>query len=233
MGDDTLIVWFTGVVAVSTVVYAILTWRLVSETRRMREAQTEPRVSIRIELDRSGNHGYELVISNEGPGVAKNVRFEFEGDPSYFRKSFVRGVWPMVDQLPVIKDGLDYLERGQTIRFPIGTVSEEEFDRAAESPWHFRVRYENLHGKQRNVTHTLDFSLLRGTVFVPNRLKEMSQHLKYIRKDLNRLTEGHAKVQVVTQSRENFLKEREDFLSRQEGGTVDATAPSDKDDLTG
>ena len=55
-----LIVAFTGVVALSTVVYAFLTWRLVSETRRMREVQTEPRVSVRVEPDHTGLPGYEL-----------------------------------------------------------------------------------------------------------------------------------------------------------------------------
>ena len=34
---------FSAVVAIATIVYAILTWRLVSETRKMRVAQTEPR----------------------------------------------------------------------------------------------------------------------------------------------------------------------------------------------
>jgi hypothetical protein len=35
--NDTLQIVFSGVVALSTVVYSILTWRLVSKTRRMRE----------------------------------------------------------------------------------------------------------------------------------------------------------------------------------------------------
>ena len=83
-----LMVVFTGVVAFSTGVYAVLTWRLVTETRRMREFQMEPRVCIRVEADRTGLLGYELVIQNEGQGVAKNVRFGFEGDPTYFRNSF-------------------------------------------------------------------------------------------------------------------------------------------------
>ena len=73
---------------------------------------------------------------------------------------------------------------------------------------------------------------MRGTFFVPNRLKDISQHLDSIRKDLNRLTEGHAKVQVVTQSRENFLKEREVSLSQQEGETFDASSTPDEGDLT-
>jgi hypothetical protein len=39
---------FSGVVAVSTLIYAILTWQLVSETRKTREAQTEPKIEVRI-----------------------------------------------------------------------------------------------------------------------------------------------------------------------------------------
>lgn len=194
---ETWMAVFSGVVAASTVAYAILTWKLFSETRQMREAQTEPRVSMRLEMDHTGLHGYELVIRNEGQGVARNVRFEFEGDSSYFRKSFKRGVLPTVDQLPIIKDGIPFLESGQTFRYSLGMVSEEEFNRAAGGPWIFRVRYENLYGKEKRDAHTLDFSQFRGMFFAPNRLVEISQNLDSIRKDLNSLTEGFAKIQVV------------------------------------
>ena len=46
--------------------------------------------------------------------------------------------------------------------------------------------------------------------FEPNRLEEIAQHLESMRKDLYRLTEGYAKVHVVTQTRETFLKDREE-----------------------
>lgn len=42
------LVLFSLVVTGATVFYAILTSRLVSETRKMREAQTEPNVSVNI-----------------------------------------------------------------------------------------------------------------------------------------------------------------------------------------
>ena len=146
---DWLIIVFTGIVAVSTVFYAILTWRLVAETRRMREAQTEPRVSVRVEQEHGGLPAYELVIQNEGQGVAKNVRFEFEGDPTYFRYSSSRRAPPQVDKLTAIKDGLDYLEPSQVYRYPVGIVLPEEFERATEKPWTFGIKYENLQGEQR------------------------------------------------------------------------------------
>ena len=39
---------FSALVAIATIVYAILTGRLVSETRKMRGVQTEPKVSVTI-----------------------------------------------------------------------------------------------------------------------------------------------------------------------------------------
>ena len=81
MADIVLLV-FSGLVALSTLVYAVLTWRLVTETKRMREVQTEPKVSVRAELSRDVGHGgIELIIRNEGQGPAQNIRFEFEGNP--------------------------------------------------------------------------------------------------------------------------------------------------------
>ena len=77
---DWLIVAFTFVVAGSTVAYVILTWRLVAETRRMREAQTEPRISERSErrnkADMWDTVRMELVIRNEGqgPGSEHTIR---------------------------------------------------------------------------------------------------------------------------------------------------------------
>ena len=42
---------FSGVVALATVVYAVLTAKLVRETRNLREVQTEPRVEVWPEVD--------------------------------------------------------------------------------------------------------------------------------------------------------------------------------------
>ena len=43
-----LTVIFTAVVTISTLVYAVLTAVLVSETKKMREVQTEPKVKITL-----------------------------------------------------------------------------------------------------------------------------------------------------------------------------------------
>ena len=213
---EILIIVFTGVVAVSTGAYAFLTWKLVSETRRLREVQTEPRVSIRVEADHTGRPGYELVVENNGHGTARNVTFEFDGDPSYFRSSWVNRRPPVIDELPVIKNGLDFLEPNQVYRFPLGTVSSEEYERAAATPWTFRTQYESLFGKRRTDTYVVDFSQFRGMLFEPNHLKEITDHMKAVRQDIHRLTEGHARVQTVTQTREEYERQREEWQKAQE-----------------
>ena len=214
--DEKLILAFSGVVALATVFYAILTWRLVSETRKLREIQTEPRVSVRVERDSTGFLGYELVVENNGHGVAKNVQFEFDGDPSYFHNSWVNCDPLVIDEIPIIKNGLDYLEPNQAFRFFLGTVSSDEYERATKAPWIFRTQYESLYGKRRADTYIVDFSQFRGTFFEPNHLKEISDHMKSIRQDLHRLTEGYAKVQTVTQTRDEYEQRRKEWQMAQE-----------------
>ena len=49
--SEILIIAFTGVVALSTVAYALLTWRLVSETQKLRSARGDPQTSCSFKAD--------------------------------------------------------------------------------------------------------------------------------------------------------------------------------------
>ena len=207
---EIIIIVFTGVVAGATAAYALLTSRLVSETRKLREVQSNPRISIRVETDHTGHPGYELVIENNGHGAAKNVQFEFDGDPSYFCSGWVHGHPPAIDELPIIKNGLDYLEPNQAYKFPLGTVSSDEYERATETPWTFRTQYESLYGKSRTDIYIVDFSQFRGMFFESNHLNEIAGHMKSVRQDLHRLTEEYAKVQTVTQTRDEYDQRRKE-----------------------
>ena len=91
----------TAVVAFSTVFYVVLTGKFVSETRQLRKVQTEPRVSVRLELaDRAGHGAMELVIRNEGQSPAQDIQFNFRGDPTYFTRN---GKRRPIDDLPIIR----------------------------------------------------------------------------------------------------------------------------------
>lgn len=73
-----LTVLFTGVVTISTVVYSILTGKLVSETTKMRQVQTEPKIEVTIKSFDNAINIVRLHIRNIGLGPAINVTFNLK-----------------------------------------------------------------------------------------------------------------------------------------------------------
>lgn len=101
---------FSAVVAIATVVYAFLTWRLVSETRKMREAQTEPKVSVTIQPREEWIKLIDMVIQNIGLGPAYNIKFEINPDFECMKGKFL-------SELGFMKNGLKYLAPNQKLQF--------------------------------------------------------------------------------------------------------------------
>ena len=208
---EVLTIIFTGVVAFSTVVYAVLTGKLVSETRSMRRAQTDPRVSVHVEAnEQAGNSRIDLVIRNEGQGAAEEIHFDFEGDPTYFNNE------RPIDELPVLKNGLKYLGPQQEFRIILGYLLGETYRRAIEGPWTFKLRYKNVTGGQARDTYIVDFSQFAGLMTGgQSPLKEIEKHLGTIQKDLNHVTTGFRKLHVLTQTKEEARREMEELMERQ------------------
>ena len=154
--NEILMIVFTAVVAISTTVYTCLTWKLLSETRNMRKAQTEPRVIVRVALVE--NDRLDLVVHNVARGLAKEVRIEFDGDPTYFDTE------RPVDRFPVITNGLPYLEANQLLAFPLGSPTEQQLNRATEAPWTFRTYYKTEEGDPKEDVYVQDFSQFVGLV---------------------------------------------------------------------
>ena len=216
--SEWLIVGFSGAVAASTVVYAVLTWKLVSETRRMREVQTEPRVSVRLELAEGVGHGgIELVIRNEAQGPAQNIQFGFEGDPTYFTEN---GLEQPIDQIPVIKNGLPYLGPSEHFRILLGWLFGKSFERASQKPWTFHIEYENQLRKPQSCSYTLDFSQFSGLIVGSGPpLVKIEKHLEAIQKNLHHMTTGFNKLHVLTQTKEESRKEMEEFRQQRRSKT--------------
>ena len=208
--SEILTIAFTGAVALSTIVYAFLTWRLVSETRSMRRAQTDPRVSVHAEAnEQAGNGRIDLVIRNEGQGAAEEIHFDFEGDPTYFNNE------RPIDELPVLKHGLKYLGPQQEFRIILGYLLRETYRRAIEGPWTFKLRYKNVTGDQVEDLYIVDFSQFAGLMTGgPSPLKEIEKHLGAMQKDLRHVTTGSSKLHVLTQTKEEARGEMEELMER-------------------
>ena len=205
--NDIVILVFSGLVAASTVIYAFLTWRLVSETRELRQAQTEPRISIRAEFsDRAAHGALELVIRNEGQGAARDIKFRFQGDPNHFVET---GISVPVDQIPVIRDGLPYLGPNQRFDMIMGWLRAESFRHASKNPWTFYITYENHLGKPNQEVYVVDFSQFDALIMRDSSpLFKMEEHLGQLQKTIERLVNGNRQIGVITQTKEEFLEKQ-------------------------
>jgi len=98
---------FSFVVAISTVFYVVLTRQLVAETKRMRQAQQKPRISMTIQPREDLLNFVDLIIENIGLGAAYNVKFEIEPDSEY---GFKQG---KLSNVGFIKRGISYFPPNQ------------------------------------------------------------------------------------------------------------------------
>lgn len=83
------IVIFSALGAVAALLYAILTWRLVSKTRRMREAQTEPKISISVQPKEEFISFIDMVIQNIGLRPTYDISFGLRKDFEYEKGKFL------------------------------------------------------------------------------------------------------------------------------------------------
>ena len=147
--NDVLQIVFSGVVAISTVVYAILTWKLVSETRKSREFQVTPNVNIYLERGEVNQSYIYLIFTNSGSGVAKNVQFEILKDFDSYDFDDLK-----IEKKGIIKNGINNFYPNQTQKFFLLNLSED-FDNKIKLSMIIRTKYMDINER----TYSKDFSL--------------------------------------------------------------------------
>lgn len=193
------LVIFSGVVAVATVVYAVLTWRLVAETRKMREVQTEPNIFVSLQSKEEWAGLIDLVIQNIGLGAAHSLKFELRPDFEYSKGMFL-------SEVNFIKNGVNYLAPNQTIKhFLTGLVDNKELEKTELV---FRIEYENFMGKLYQKEYILDFSEFYGRRRVGHPpLIDIAKNLEKIERNIQLIISGLKKIEVVTFTKKDIEEE--------------------------
>jgi len=177
-----LTVIFTAVVTISTVAYAILTWSLVSETKKMREAQTEPRIEITLKpLDFAINI-VQLRIRNIGLGPARNVKFTSNVASGGEGAEKLLGEF---NKASFLKTGLKYLGPGQEMHSGYTQITKD-FDAKIASVLTYGIEYESVTGKKYRDQTTIDVGELKGMnqLGKPN-LHSIAQSIEAIQKEFS------------------------------------------------
>lgn len=107
---------FTIVVALSTVIYAYLTHVLVKENRLLRKHQTQPALALYVTPTERWINVLELVIVNNGGGVAHNIHWDIKPQRSELKK------YGFAINSLALFDGLTHLAPGQELRTYLGTA---------------------------------------------------------------------------------------------------------------
>ena len=179
-------VLFSCIVALSTVAYVILTERLVSETKKLRRAQTEPNVSVIIQPREEYIKFIDLVVQNIGLGPAYDIQFKLEQDFEYWPGKFL-------SQLNFIKNGIKYLAPKQKYQ-SFFTSMREDLDKKKETHFTVKVIYfqnKDKLGKKFSESFVIDFSELVGLEELGKPpLYKIAENIEHISKNIKRI-EGH------------------------------------------
>jgi hypothetical protein len=169
---------FSGVVALATVVYAILTWRLVAETQHLRRAQTDAFVIVALVPNQQAFGFLDLVVRNDGSGPAYDLVFVIRDC-----------TFPELDEklrnTGFIKRGLKYLPARSDLRtFLTDTFSPQKLNARLTVD----VSYRTASHQKLMHSYPLDLALMEnvqhvGTPFhqsVPKQLSEIAKTLEQL-----------------------------------------------------
>ncbi len=208
------VIIFSAIVAIATVVYALLTWRLVSETKRMREVQTEPKISIIAQPREEWINFVDMIIQNIGFDTAYNIKFKIDPDFEYRDGKFL-------SDLGFMKKGLAYLAPNQGLRFFL-TSMVEKFEEKIDRPFEFEVIYENSIGKNFKETYSIDFSELVGLSQVGEPpMYKIVKNLEKLQDSLSKIASGFRKIKVITYTPKDIEEENKQLLEQLEQAKKD------------
>lgn len=208
-----LTVIFTGVVTISTVVYAVLTAQLVNETRKMRQAQTEPKLEITL---KSSEHWISLLrlhIKNIGLGPAYDIAFKVYGEPD---TDGAQEIIKDVTKANLFVSGLKYIGPSREIITGY-TQMTTMYQEKIEAVICFEVTYKDSIQKEFKEKFRIDLSEFKGLTQIGTPpMYGIMQSIEKLQKSVDNIATGWKKVQVDVYSQKDRDKERREWEKEEE-----------------
>ena len=202
---------FSGVVTVATTVYAVLTWKLVSETRHMRKVQTEPKIEITLRAVDEAIHIQRLHVKNIGLGPALQLTFK----PKVLAGE--EGAQSLINELTqthFFKSGISYLGPGEQ-RYSHYTQMTENFEAKISSVIAFDLEYKSATGLDYKDTLIIDMSEYKGSYQLGKpHLYSIALSLEKIQKDIDHLVSGFKKIRTDVYTNEDRESEQAAIRAR-------------------
>ena len=204
---------FSGLVTIATLLYATLTWKLVNETKRMRRAQTDAKITVRADTRKEAISLIDFVVANEGVGPAYDITFVVNPlNPEKCDESITN----KINSLGFINKGIEYLSPNQEIRTFLASMLKN-FEKKIDTAVEIGVSYKTSSGEQIKDTYLLDMSIFKGMQQLgkPD-LYSIAKSIENMQKDIHKLSTGFTKLKVITQTKAENIKEEQENYDRAE-----------------
>ncbi|MFZ3171980.1 MAG: hypothetical protein WA118_08375 [Carboxydocellales bacterium] len=152
----------TVAAAGATIVYVILTHRLVKETREVRLSQSQPRLVADFEL--IGRHFFHLAVKNLGNDIAQNILITCS---------------PAFGKLETLK--LESLSPNQDFRQLLGFIDPSTLKDVVVT---LEIAYENSSKVKFNITRKIDLSIFDTDAIAIKEYKEITEAIARISRDI-------------------------------------------------
>jgi hypothetical protein len=218
-----LTVIFTGVVTISTVVYAVLTAQLVRETRSMRQAQTEPRLEVTLKSTEHWISLLRLHIKNIGLGPAYDIAFKVYSETD---NDGARAIIKEVTKANLFNSGLKYVGPGHEIITGY-TQMTKMYEQKIESVICFDITYKDCTQKEFHEKYRIDLSEFKGLSQIGTPpLYAMVESIKKLEKSIDNIATGWRKVQVDVFSQEDRDSERREWEKEEQEDIQQSARPA-------
>ena len=204
-----LLIVFSLIVTLSTVCYVFLTKSLVSETKKMRKAQTAPNIFVSIKSKEEYPGIVDLIVQNIGLGTAYNLRFDVNPDFEYEKGH-------KFSDIKLIKQGLNYLAPNNKFTDFLTSIIGR-IDELGKIATEVSVKYENCLGDSHQQKFLLDFSELFFVRYVGvSSLKKIADNLEKIQKHIHTIMfSSYPRIRVITYTKKDMEEQHFKILEKE------------------
>lgn len=205
--------FFTIVVGISTLVYALLTYFLVTETRKMRRAQTDPHIFVYLAHSEHSISFINLEVKNIGLGPAYDVKFTVSKDFDMHRNR-------KFSEIGFIKNGIKYFAPNQSFQQFIASFIDHKNNLESKTI-ELNVTYKNAAGNSFNDNIQLSFAQFKSITQLGGSppIYKISKELEKLTSYFNQIVNGFKRLNVdlfTSEDRAIEEKEIEDFRNSME-----------------
>jgi hypothetical protein len=146
---------FTGIVAISTIFYSLLTWGLLKESKKSREFNETPFIVASIDYTTIDKKIIILKIKNIGLGFAQNIHFKVIKDYEWSKDK------PLKNR-GAVKNGIMSFPPNYELNYHIASLYGDNKPITDEDYIELEIFYENIHKKKYFNSYKLTFNEIIG-----------------------------------------------------------------------